>query len=401
MKLGEAAFISLVVYIFCLGARNGVHGVPMYPGYPESSLPHSPSRISTFGEVEPHDLINPFALPVHQDSHFDSWNAPLHQEFHHQDQSGNYPVSNWNQDPFIPHFANHPMQSWNQDYTASHHYDNNVEEAQQSYNPDQLDNAFTKVHLESHPSVDPYSNIYAQGSHQGQSSNSDLLASSSPLHHQVAFIPFAQRGELSPEELKNRPGRLNEFPWQKRYHENELIYLYNTIAEIWGTLPKSTMTTLAFPRLNKRLQDNPKEIDGIFGDDANSISNTAKWGGRRYSRNVPILKKPRYMNASQFIQWILAPTVLKDDPSTTTSHKTILALASLSSNDASLILNRLAKSWNMEKEEVEECLSVLTKSEFELFHHILVGENENAAWHAAFSLHDFVVGKVMQQQNLN
>lgn len=232
IRLSGAAFLTLV-YVFCLGAKDVVHGTPMYRGNSESP-PRSPPK---FGEVDPYHLLKPEVPPYHQDDYHNEWSGYphqgyqyqyhdnqdyQHQQYPHQDHLGHSQETSWNHDDHSAiHYGNNPISS-----PSQFHYHDNQVDPQQYYNADHLTDAFASgMHFGHHDyptdSYDSYGNMHNYGGHLGQGSTSYSSAPASPVHHH--------------QKSPTKETTFDHIPALASLHHSEAAHLVRRLKYLWNT----------------------------------------------------------------------------------------------------------------------------------------------------------------------
>lgn len=219
---------------------------------------------------------------------------------------------------------------------------------------------------------------------QGQGSTFQQTPFESPSSPSQSKLTYFTRPELPAEEINARPKRLNVLDWQKKYHETELLTIYGNIADVWGPLPKSTITMKLYKRLNKYLAAHPELIDGSLFGHQKSIAEAAEEGGVKHCKNPPArLGHEPLMDKVDFLAWITRPSTFQYNVHTPVQS---WVPSSTSPKQVNIILERLAEIWGNDKNIVEQRLGNITEHDFAPFFSRLAGKNNFQALQAAQEL---------------
>lgn len=402
MKLIEKTLYSLVsVFIVNDNYVYIVRSAPMNPG--QESPP--------FGTPFEEHLGIPTTTQSNDGYNNPPWNVPMY----------NYPAH----DAHL-HYPNHhlfdhtmhetPMFTWDQGYLADQGYATTfqplIEHHDQHHfqNTENFNNAFNQdLLLGELYSNHHFDDAFAQGIQHGHSSLPPLplspprstnlfqypspsqptipTRSASPPPDITTLSHFA-RQELPKEILDARHERLNKFEWQRRYHQSELLSIYEKIANVWGSISRTTMVENLFPRLNKYLRDHPQQIDRILADDRSAIEEAARESGKRHDKSdCPPSASMYLMTPKKFVDWIVNANHHATSTSTSTSQDS--AFTTLNIKPRGLIVNRLVAFWGVPKEVVEELLKRITEAEFAPYRSAIMARTRDTAERGAKNLRDY------------
>lgn len=326
-----------------------------------------------FGTPDPQHLIAPSQRQSYHDYQGHHWDHLSHDVNGHQgydQQGGSYSLQPpaYLQDNFFPIFQGIPFYNaqevtWNQGH----------QNPSLSYNTDEMINEF--AHGLQVPSE----------SRDRQPSSPGNIASTS-----AALSTFnLNRPRLSEAELASRSEKLNQFDWQKVYHEDELLNIYWKIFSEWGPQKRATATLSLFPRLNKYFKDHPDQAEYVFANDENVIESVGINMRRFWYKNYQDTDTG-IMTPQELLLWVISRAnahVRNND------NYVVPSWVPHDIKDRRLVskmYNRLVKAWKMDEKEVDVILQSVTSNEVEPFLHDLKGRDVKVAERGALALLHYI-----------